>query len=128
MDVYRRIASGMSVEQDQKRDWKGLSTPRVGADNRAERSSCLISQSVLECTVRRRTLVLSSRTRAESVWGGYSLDSPSRVNETETIPHLDGLRLFTESSTVTLPISSNTTEREREKEREREREREKQSA
>lgn len=47
---------------------------------------------------------------------GYSLESLSHVNETETIPHLDGLRLFTLSSTVTPPISSNMAERDREAE------------
>lgn len=92
---------------------KGSVSTSCGPDSGAEGSSCLVSvcprmhrQEKDACAVTRN----EGRKRPR----GYSLESLSHVNETETIPHLDGLRLFTESSTVTPPISSNTAEREAE--------------
>lgn len=109
------LRQGWSVEEDQKRVWKDLSAPHVGADDSAEGSSCLVSQPVLECTVTRRTPVLSPRNGDRKRPRGYSMEQLSHVDETETIPHLDGLRLFTESSVVSSPISSDAAERGREK-------------
>lgn len=106
-----RLRQGWSVEKDQ-RAWKGLSAPRVGADNRAEGSSCLISQSVLECTVRRRTLVLSPRRRTESPPRGYNLQSLSRRNETEAISHLDGLMDYLQKVPQLIFQSAATQQRE----------------
>lgn len=108
------LRQGWSVEEDQKRVWKDLSAPCVGADDNVEGSSCLVSQPVLECTVTRRTLVLSPRNEDRKCPRGYSMEQLSHVDETETIPHLDGLRLFTESSVVSPPISSDAAGRERE--------------
>lgn len=107
------LRQGWSVEEDQKRVWKDLSAPHVGADDSVEGSSCLVSQPVLECTVTRRPLVLSPRNGDRKGPRGYSMEQLSHVDETETIPHLDGLRLFTESSVVSPPISSDAAGRER---------------
>lgn len=106
------LHQGWSVEKDQ-RAWKGLSAPRVGADNRAEWSSCLISQSVLKCTVRRRTLVLSPRKRAESPPRGQNLQSLSRRNETEAISHLDGFMDYLQKVPQLICQSAATQQRER---------------
>lgn len=109
------LRQGWSVEEAQKRVWKDLSEPHVGAGDSVEGSSCLISQPVLKCTVMRRTLVLSPKNEDRKHPRGYSMEQLSHVDETETIPHLDGLRLFTKSSAVIPPINSEAAGGEREK-------------